>query len=179
MIYKIKLDEPSVRAKKMFHCEPTIAAAISDFCLLFDGLEQFLENLIENYSLMIVNQGEPVIKTIFRECFANYYLTNIALYPDQKMANVLADILNRIALSMCLSIRDQDHGSIWTHQDSCGLTNWLRESKGINFSVDIQLSPLQQKKRDYQRLVPDNIKFYLRRFNHENSILGRSLDIVL
>lgn len=179
MIYQIRLDEPSVRAKKMFHSEPTIAAAICDFCSLFDGLEQFLENLIDNYSLMIVNQGEPVIKTIFRECFANYYLTNIALYPDQKMANVLADILNRIALSMCLIIRDQDNGAVWTHQDSSGLTDWLKKCNGINFSVDIKLSPLQQKKQDYQRLVPNKIKFYLRRFNHENSILGRSLDIVL
>ena len=64
MIYQINLDEPHVRAKKINN-EPTISAAIVIFALLFDGLEQFLENLIDNYSLMVIYRGEPVIKTIF------------------------------------------------------------------------------------------------------------------
>lgn len=178
MIYQINLDEPHVRAKKMFNNEPTISAAISDFCLLFDGLEQFLENLIDNYSLMVIYRGEPVIKTIFRECFSNYYLNNIALFPHQKMANVLADVLNRVALSLCITICEEDYGDVWTHQETIGLTEWLTQCKGLTFSVDIQLSPAQQKNRDYQLLVPDKIKFYLRRFSHENSILGRSFDTV-
>lgn len=148
---------------------------------MFLGSEKLVDNIIQSCDGLKLDGANPAMKCLvnaidkFGKSLALAEKNKIISFAHERMKLFLIDLLFEFVRTCNFRVTNLDTGAQWETLCDLKLSD-INKDSAAKFSIESIPLSMQIVTKAYDKLVPQNIKLSMQRFNHEDAIVDCVLD---
>lgn len=154
--------------------DPALLEAFEHLHFQWIGADEFIRRLAHTFTDFVHYENAPVVSKVVKNglsAYATVLGSSKHQYPHERLRAFLAGCFSE-AFSICkFEVVDSLDGERWSFQHEVPLSLWRFNRKELSVQQDETPTPAFSETL-YRKVVPENMKHAMRRFNHEAAILA-------
>ena len=148
---------------------------------MFLGSEKLIDNIIQSCDGLKLDGANPAMKCLvnsidkFGKALALAEKNKTVSYAHERMKIFLIDLLFEFVRTCNFRVTNLCTGATWETLSDLNFSDIYNDNES-NYSIESIPVSMEIVTRAYNKLVPQNIKLSMQRFNHENAIVDCVLD---